>query len=206
MYRDILIILLFFLLRLPLPDILGIPFISSISYRIIADMSFLIIFFLILMGKKMPFSNTLFGWKKPKASDFLLGIIVSLLLFSLSLMITHIVPQKQIYDSAMIMNEILIYFLIIIASIVEELFYRGYAIHLIKRYTNASAPIIIISSSFFFAMGHIYQGMGGIVFSFFAGGLLSYILLRYKSITIPLLAHIVYNLFFYTMYMFDSGI
>lgn len=211
MYKDILIILSFLLLRLPLSRMLHIPSISNISYSIIADMGFLVVFFLILLWRKPSRSysllaHSLLGWNKPKPIDVLLGIIGALLLFSLSWIITEIAPRRHIYDAEMVLNSFKIYMLIIIASIVEELFYRGYCMKLIKRYTNASNLIIIITSSCFFAIGHIYQGTAGVVFSFFGGIILSYLLLHYKSLIIPLLAHILYNVLFYTIYMFDSGV
>jgi membrane protease YdiL (CAAX protease family) len=74
------------------------------------------------------------------------------------------------------------------AGIVEELFYRGYAINRLQALTGSKAlavgvPLLI------FASFHYTQGAGGVVISFLLGAVLTAIYLWKRSLVVVMLAH-----------------
>lgn len=75
--------------------------------------------------------------------------------------------------------------ILVIGSIVEEIFFRGY----IQRKTN------IITASFIFSYFHIiYSSITEVTGAFFLGLILGYLYDKRKNLFAPSLAHLLYNL------------
>jgi uncharacterized protein len=74
------------------------------------------------------------------------------------------------------------------AGVVEELFYRGFAI---ERLTSFSGNTVLASSLplVFFAAAHYRQGLGGVVAAATLGGLLSIFYLKYRDLIANMAAH-----------------
>ena len=89
-------------------------------------------------------------------------------------------------------------FLMVITSLftggVEELFFRSFVITKLRQIGIASL-IASCLSSLIFAYGHLYYGFIGCLFTFFAGGILSYVYLFYKNIYYSIFFHSFYNIF-----------
>jgi membrane protease YdiL (CAAX protease family) len=74
------------------------------------------------------------------------------------------------------------------AGIVEELFYRGYAIERLESLTGSRA-IAILAPLACFAAAHYRQGIGGIVAAAVLGGLLTIVYLRRRDLVTNMTAH-----------------
>lgn len=206
MLIDIVIVGVFFLLRVPIPNMVPSIAISGLTYRLYADLLFIILFFVLLKFKKAPISANVLGWRKVQLSYILLGILGALILLILSLTIIQVVPQNQIYNYDFTLYPIKVYILLLVTSTTEELFYRGFMIQKLISSRILGTVSVIFISSLFFSIGHAYLGIGGIIFSFLSGILLAFLLIKYQSIISVMLAHILYNIIFYTIYIFDSSI
>lgn len=74
----------------------------------------------------------------------------------------------------------------------EELFFRSYAISRLER-LGLSSGLAILVSAVLFALGHVYQGVRGVLFALLAGLLLGYLFGRIRRIHPLALGHGVYN-------------
>jgi membrane protease YdiL (CAAX protease family) len=94
---------------------------------------------------------------------------------------------------------------IFIAALLEELFFRHYFFVTIGRAINNNEILTIIISSIFFTMMHFqYYDDYAILFSTFLFGVLyAYLLVKYKTIWLPVGVHFGHNLF---DYLFGSEI
>jgi membrane protease YdiL (CAAX protease family) len=74
------------------------------------------------------------------------------------------------------------------AGIVEELFYRGYAINRVQQ-LSGSKWIAVAVPLLIFAAFHYNQGPGGVLISFLLGAVLTAIYLWKRSLVVVMLAH-----------------
>jgi membrane protease YdiL (CAAX protease family) len=74
----------------------------------------------------------------------------------------------------------------------EELFFRAYLLIRFKE-LGLVFPIAAASSTILFAIGHSYQGMGGIVFALLHGLIFAYAFTRRRNLGMLALAHALYN-------------
>ncbi len=83
-------------------------------------------------------------------------------------------------------------FLVVIVAIAEETIFRGY---LILRFTTIAGNTIAAAaiSSFFFSLGHGYQGSAGILAVGFLGFLYSLVYLWRGSVIAPTVMHFIQN-------------
>jgi membrane protease YdiL (CAAX protease family) len=74
------------------------------------------------------------------------------------------------------------------AGIIEEVFYRGYAIDRLKRLTG-STPVAIAVPLLVFAAAHYRQGIGGVLIAFVMGGILTALFLKRRDLLTVITAH-----------------
>lgn len=78
-------------------------------------------------------------------------------------------------------------------GVVEELLFRGYFIARLRQ-SGRSASTAVIGSALLFSIGHGYQGVGALVFSFLAGVGLGWLWIRRPHLSAFALGHAAYNL------------
>ncbi|HEV7716863.1 MAG TPA: CPBP family intramembrane glutamic endopeptidase [Steroidobacteraceae bacterium] len=74
------------------------------------------------------------------------------------------------------------------AGIIEEVFYRGYAIDRLKRLTG-STPVAIVVPLLVFAAAHYRQGLGGVLIALVMGGILTAVFLKRRDLLTVITAH-----------------
>lgn len=81
------------------------------------------------------------------------------------------------------------------AGITEEILYRGFiSAALLTSFPDLSIWLIMIISSLLFGLGHLYQGVGGMLRTFILGMILSLIYLATHSLLLCMLIHILIDL------------
>ncbi len=80
----------------------------------------------------------------------------------------------------------------------EELFFRGY---LIGRLQDAGLPqsAALGASTVLFGLGHVYQGVSGILVTSVVGGVLGVLFIRSRNLHLVALTHALYNVFVLTV-------
>jgi hypothetical protein len=79
------------------------------------------------------------------------------------------------------------------AGICEELLFRGFLLHSLGQSLPIYAAVII--SSVAFGLGHIYQGWGNVVKTSVIGAVMALIFLLTDSIIVPILLHVIVDMF-----------
>ncbi len=112
---------------------------------------------------------------------FTASLIIGLIFFSIGLSKDASIVRSTLKEIPL--SDILI--VLVIGSITEEIFFRGY----IQKKTN------ITTASFIFAYFHIiYGSLTEVVGAFFLGLILGYAFEKRKNLYAPTLAHLLYNL------------
>lgn len=79
------------------------------------------------------------------------------------------------------------------AVLVEELFYRKILIIGILR-LEINRPTAILASALLFSLGHLYAGVGGMLFSLISGAILAWLCIFSGRVVFPILVHLAYNI------------
>lgn len=74
------------------------------------------------------------------------------------------------------------------AGIVEEIFFRGYAMERLEKISNSWIVFLLIPSTIF-GLLHFRQGLGGIVIAFSTGLLMSYVYWKKRDLKANIIAH-----------------
>jgi membrane protease YdiL (CAAX protease family) len=74
------------------------------------------------------------------------------------------------------------------AGLFEEIAYRGYLIPYFQQWLPLWPAVA--ASAVLFGLGHLYQGLVGIVFTTILGGAFGYLFLETQSLALPILLHI----------------
>jgi hypothetical protein len=80
---------------------------------------------------------------------------------------------------------------LLVAPILEELFYRGLVLQLLRRYCPLWVAVLI--SSAFFGITHIGHGWANVVGAFALGGVFAWLVVRTRSLLSSMLCHAVVN-------------
>lgn len=98
----------------------------------------------------------------------------------------------EIYNqSQMGKPTVLLILIAITAAFLEELFFRGFLIQLLRRQFDGEVTIIFISS-LLFSFFHLSKGQ--YISTFLLGIVLGYITLKHKNMSLTIGAHLIYNL------------
>lgn len=76
------------------------------------------------------------------------------------------------------------------AAVIEEVFYRGYAIERLQRLTG-SMPVAIALPLIAFAAAHYRQGTGGVLIALVMGAILSVLFVKRRDLTAVMTAHFI---------------
>ena len=76
------------------------------------------------------------------------------------------------------------------AAVIEEVFYRGYAIQRLERLAG-STPIAVTLSLIVFAAAHYRQGIAGILIALAMGGILSLLFVKRRDLLAVVAAHFI---------------
>jgi membrane protease YdiL (CAAX protease family) len=162
----------------------------------------LAIFFVILWQKDKSVLQT-FGLIRFKPIDIFFSLGLTLTLFILLLIFNELVallpaawrdyltsgfhwqPSKSISAIYLLVFSLAV-------GVREEFFFRSYLLTRFKELGLPRLPAILIST-ILFAVGHIYQGIIGLLFAFSQGILFSYFFMYRKSLPTLALAHGLYN-------------
>ena len=79
-----------------------------------------------------------------------------------------------------------------VVAIVEELAYRGYLLTRMTRLFKSKYAAVIVST-LAFAMGHFYQGLGGVILIFVYGLMFAGLFLYTRSLWPCIIAHFIHN-------------
>lgn len=92
-------------------------------------------------------------------------------------------------------------FLLIITSIVEEIFFRGFLLAKIKKHTKEITAII--STALIFALMHIiYLQIYTIILAFITGIIFAYLVIKTQNLFSSITAHTTYNLIIFSIMYF----
>jgi uncharacterized protein len=76
------------------------------------------------------------------------------------------------------------------AAVIEEVFYRGYAIDRLQR-LGAGIPLAVAISVLVFAAAHYRQGFGGVLIALVMGGILSTLFVKRRDLPALITAHFI---------------
>lgn len=170
---------------------------NAVPYILLINHSILFIAFLIFKKRdKVSFKSLGFS-KKNLISQALFGVIAGIILFLFS----HFI-LTPFFDAIGIKSgpfqpdktfPIALFFLqsIIVASIVEESIYRGYAIIVLERKYGIIPAVLI--SSFFFSLIHFGEGIYGMATTFILGALYAFLYVKIRSLIVNMAAHGIAN-------------
>ncbi len=150
---------------------------------------------LLFLIKRNGFSFDRIGFRKNlKITSIIYAILGVVIIYLISIIVEAI--MKVSYEPIKF-NSILDIGLMtispLIGAICEEIMFRGYILTaLLENMKNKLLAIII--ANLIFASIHIYFGIAGIVFAFFAGLVFSFIYLKTNSIYPSIITHSIYNL------------
>lgn len=100
-------------------------------------------------------------------------------------------PQADIsFDFSQVSSWIFLAYVCLLGPIFEELMFRGVILRTLSRYNRTFA---IIASSIVFGLFHLYLEQG--THAFFIGVVLAYVSMKYNSMSLPIVLHIVHNSF-----------
>lgn len=158
------------------------------------------------------------GWYKLENSGFSKWLSISVLVLSLLTIIYLIVDlvryqtnsqYKELVDNKIRQAKIPAYydylrprtavekrlfgFLSLSAGVLEEVLYRGYLISLLGDGLN-NTWIAVVAAALLFGIGHLYQGLGGILKTFIIGILMGIIFVGTGSIINCILLHILIDI------------
>ena len=195
---DLTIILTFFIFRFfpPATNILS-SYISIVYIPIVFDVFFIALLWTLFRFKKsIHYRDYLLGIHRPRLVDIALGLLTGALLFVLSFVLSKTIdiapPKVSLPEFPLGL------LLIILVSLTEEIFYRSYLIKRLQRIMPSPIAILCISA-FIFSLGHAFQGIYGLVFSFSAGIIFSFLMITRKSLFCNFIAHVSYNLAIYVL-------
>ena len=154
---------------------------------------FLLIFLVLLKGKE---NLSAVGWVFLNWKNLLIGLgffgVANILLLIVSQILTlfNLSVEK---DVALLLpktstDKLIWTFMSLSAGISEETGFRGYVLTKLNLFTKNWIATVIISS-FFFGLGHFYQGLGGIILTALYGALFCLLFIWRKSLIPGILAH-----------------
>lgn len=122
----------------------------------------------------------------------MLTLLVIMILSSIFIMLTgKSFPQGSFeYDLSEISGWVLLLYVCVLGPVVEEIMFRGVILRTLKKYGHMFA---IISSALMFGLFHMYVEQGA--HAFVLGVILAYVSLKYDSLFVPILFHILNNSF-----------
>lgn len=173
---------------------------NAIPYILLVNYAILLLITLFAM-KKSHLSFSMLGLtdanKNTLKQEILFGIVLgTLLVLALQLLMKYIIfPQGS--ESMFQPGEgfpIIIYSItaIVVAPLVEELLYRGYAITVLKEKFGINLAIFL--SAFFFSFLHFGEGLPGLLTAFIVGLIFGITFFLRKNIIHLIFAHALFNL------------
>jgi CAAX protease family protein len=155
----------------------------------------LVWFFLWHNGEKL----SQVGWiSKGYAGEIALGLVVfPVLAYVLSFLASWLqslglsFPKSHIpsfLEPATTSQYIVATILVIVVAISEETIFRGYLILRFKSVTGSRAAAVVLSS-IIFAIGHGYEGLGGVIIVGCLGAFFALVYLWRKSLVAPIVLH-----------------
>jgi CAAX protease family protein len=164
-------------------------FASSLWKELLMWLLVVLLFFIIRRGERLPFRSVGLGtsvwWK-----SFLWGLVIALVCFLLAgllVALTHFNggPLGKAFEKLPLW---LITLIVLRAGVVEELFYRGYAIERLEalglnRYWAAAIPLVI------FAFGHWTNGWANILIALVLGAVLCAFYLWRRDLVSNMIGH-----------------
>ncbi len=158
------------------------------------------------------------GWYQLEHSEFPIWVSISLLGLSLLAILSLIVDlvryqtnsqYRALVDNKIRQAKIPAYFdyikpetpvkkrifvlLSLSAGVFEEILYRGYLISLLSDGLN-NIWIAVVAAALLFGMGHLYQGLEGILKAFLIGGMMGIIFVATGSILNCIVLHVLIDL------------
>ena len=162
------------------------------------------LFFMLIIiaryGEKEPLAFSTNNMSLPATLGLSLIIVLSFFVFSMFFGIIYMLifkshpPQEAMLDRFKKYPMWLKLILALRAGIVEETFFRAYAMSRIKQLTNNNFLAFIIPLMFFAAGHYVYGTITHIVGAFFIGGILAAYYLQRKNLIANIIAHSIFDL------------
>lgn len=134
--------------------------------------------------------------------SFAAMLVISLLSGLLINLIGRPLPQETFqFDFSQVSSWALLAYICILGPIFEELMFRGVILRTLARYNRTFA---IIASSIVFGLMHLYLQQG--THAFIIGMVLAYISLKYESLSLTIILHIIHNTLTTIMPFFQLGL
>jgi membrane protease YdiL (CAAX protease family) len=167
----------------------GLTFASSLWKELLIWLLAIAMFFIIRRGERLPLSSVGIGtstWKK----SILWGLVITVVCFLVGGVIVYLThfnggPLGKAFEKLPLW---LITLIVVRAGVVEELFYRGYAIERLQalglnRYLAAGIPLII------FGLGHWTGGWVNILIALALGAVLCAFYLWRRDLVANMIGH-----------------
>jgi len=144
---------------------------------------------------------------------FLWAILAVIAMYSISFVIvaileasgTDVSDLSNIPDIEQIFSPSVIFLLIAIMPIAEEIFFRGFLLDKINDY--AGKNVAIFSTAFLFGIAHFSYGkIYPVIFPMIMGVLLAYIVFKTKNLFASIIAHIIYNVVVFMLYILAKSL
>jgi uncharacterized protein len=161
-----------------------------------------ILLILYLIEKKTPGKTAFYGISRIQIIDLLYGLLyfagIMIIVFStgiISVVIEYIgfnsTPELPMWKFDNIALIPLVFLTCMATGYSEELFFRSY---LLTEFNSIENRVYLIGgTSFLFALGHIYQGLGGFLGTFAIGIFLASIFMKNRRLHSIAIAHGIYN-------------
>ena len=174
---------------------------KSLSYQIYLPTiitEWLLFFLILLTVKKERISLTQIGFRQFNLKNLLIGfgfvILSNIILVGVAFVVKSfgILPQKDISFllPKSISERLFWIFMSASAALSEETCFRGYLLTKLNLWIRNSWLIVILSS-LSFGMGHLYQGLGGVILTSVYGLFFAMLFLWRRSLTPCIFAHFI---------------
>lgn len=157
---------------------------------------------LVLKWEQLPLSSL--GFRKPKASDLLWGLVLGVCLFLLFPLLNALLSGLGLETSSGSKAAVLaklpfysLFFLALRAGITEELLYRSYPIERLVQLTGSKWIAALVPLAIF-VVSHASWGLGHLVFVTAAGAVLTAFYMWKRSMWINMIGHFLVD---FTLFM-----
>ena len=167
----------------------GITFDSAVIKEVGIWISAAILLLIIWRGERLPLTSVGIG-TRPWWKSILWGLLVMVICFAVALGLVYLTGYGHSAESAAFakLPLWLLTLIVIRAGVVEEFFYRGYAIERLNalglhRAIAGAIPLLI------FAVGHWTGGFANIIIALALGGILTGFYLWHRDLVANMIAH-----------------
>jgi len=138
-------------------------------------------------------------------SAIIIFVVITIIEFALIAMGVNIVEESNIDILDNLYSPVMLFFLVTIQPIAEEVFFRGFLLEKIEGFSGKN--IAIFSTAILFGIAHMSYGLVyPVIFPIIIGFILAYIVIKTDNLYTAIISHIIFNSATYILYVLASSI